>query len=69
MTGGENPGFFMSVSYESRFLYKILAAGASFYKYPIKSFLYIFFSVNGGEIRLFPSQEADHSGKKPGFFL
>ncbi|QTA88559.1 Uncharacterized protein dnm_046060 [Desulfonema magnum] len=36
-------------------------------KYPIKSFLYVFFSVNCGETRLFPSAEADHSGKKAGF--
>ncbi|QTA89476.1 Uncharacterized protein dnm_055320 [Desulfonema magnum] len=39
------------------------------YKYPVKSFLYIFFSVNGGETRLFRSREADPSGKKAGFFF
>ncbi|QTA88921.1 Uncharacterized protein dnm_049680 [Desulfonema magnum] len=38
-------------------------------KYPIKNFLYIFFSVNSEETRLFPSRAADRSGKKkPGFF-
>ncbi|QTA86767.1 Uncharacterized protein dnm_027910 [Desulfonema magnum] len=36
-------------------------------KYLIKSFLYIFFSVNGGETRLFPLRAAAHSGKKAGF--
>ncbi|QTA89307.1 Uncharacterized protein dnm_053570 [Desulfonema magnum] len=33
-------------------------------KYLSKNFLYIFFSANGGETRLFPSQAAGHSGKK-----
>ncbi|QTA88044.1 Uncharacterized protein dnm_040850 [Desulfonema magnum] len=37
-------------------------------KYPIKNFLYLFFSVNRGENRVFPSPEADISGKKAGFF-
>ncbi|QTA85634.1 Uncharacterized protein dnm_016450 [Desulfonema magnum] len=36
-------------------------------KYPIKSFLYIFFSANRGETRLFSSGAADHSEKKAGF--
>ncbi|QTA86694.1 Uncharacterized protein dnm_027180 [Desulfonema magnum] len=34
-----------------------------------KSFLYIFFSANRGETRLFPSQAAGHSGKKAGFLF
>ncbi|QTA91749.1 cadherin repeat domain-containing protein [Desulfonema magnum] len=34
------------------------------YKYLIKNFLYIFFSVSGGETRLFPLSEKHHSGKK-----
>ncbi|QTA91935.1 Uncharacterized protein dnm_080080 [Desulfonema magnum] len=39
------------------------------HKYLSKSFLYIFFSVKGGETRVFPSRAAGHSGeKKPGFF-
>ncbi|QTA88016.1 Uncharacterized protein dnm_040560 [Desulfonema magnum] len=32
-----------------------------------KVFYTSFFSVNRGETRLFPSAEADHSGKKAGF--
>ncbi|QTA85706.1 Uncharacterized protein dnm_017200 [Desulfonema magnum] len=33
-------------------------------KYLIKNFLYTFFSVSGGETRLFPLSEKHHSGKK-----
>ncbi|QTA87047.1 Uncharacterized protein dnm_030740 [Desulfonema magnum] len=38
-----------------------------YYKYLSRSFSYIFFSVNRGETRVFPSQAAAHSGKKAGF--
>ncbi|QTA92398.1 Uncharacterized protein dnm_084780 [Desulfonema magnum] len=38
-------------------------------KYLNESFSYIFFSAGNRETRLFPSRAADHSGKKPGFFL
>ncbi|QTA87816.1 Uncharacterized protein dnm_038530 [Desulfonema magnum] len=35
--------------------------------YACKNFLYISFSVNSGETRLFPSEAADRSWKKAGF--
>ncbi|QTA93929.1 Uncharacterized protein dnm_100370 [Desulfonema magnum] len=39
----------------------------SLLSYPIRSFFIHFFSVNGGETRVFSSRAAGHSEEKAGF--
>ncbi|QTA92087.1 Uncharacterized protein dnm_081620 [Desulfonema magnum] len=60
-------GFFLF--FFDRFFSSAGSCRKSFNKYLIKNFLYTFFSVSGGETRLFPLSEKHHSGKKAGFLL